>query len=146
MKQNTRLPTITVPLAGLLTLVVAAALDYGLFQLRLYGGRTFNMWPILWAFSVADLVLAVLFLALAWLALRVLRPSRLSGVLLFLPGLPIAFYPVLRRSGGFFWLPEPPWLAAADHFRLAGAFLAVLGLYLIVRGSREREQAISQRR
>lgn len=140
MKQNTRLPTLLIPLAGLLTLVVAAALDYGLFRLRLYGSRTFITWPTLWALSGADLVLAALLLALAWLALRVLRPSWLSGVLLFLPGLPIAFYPMLTRIPRLGrWLRVPGWLATGAHFRLAGAFLALLGLYLIVRWRGERE-------
>lgn len=139
MKQNRRLSTALLLLAGLLTLVIAAALDYGLFQLRLYGSRTFTTWPILWAFSVADLVLAVLFLALAWFTLYVSDPSWLSGVLLLLPGLPSAFYLVLTQTLGLVVrLPIPGWLAAGTHFRLAGAFLAVLGLYLIVRWSRER--------
>ena len=138
MKQNTRLPTLLIPLAGLLTLVVAAALDYGLYRLRLQASQTFQFRPYVLSLAVAGLLIASLLLGVTWFVLRTKAPSWVAGLVLLVLGLPPALTPLLFTLGVVGWLPGPV-EAAGDHFRLTGAFLAVLGLYLIVQWSRERE-------
>ncbi len=121
-------------LLGLLTVAAGAALDYATFRLRLYGRSTFDMRPVLWGLVGSGLLLAALFLATAWLAMRPTRPWRLAGVGLFVAALPVALYPALifaRPLRG--WLPVPVWLGRSEHLHMAGAFVALLGLYVIIR-------------
>jgi len=136
MKQERVVPAITLVLAGLLALAVSAGVEYVIWRLRLHAGRTFESWPVMWALTIGPLLLAALFFGLAWLAFRLREGTRPAGVLLLLLGLPATFAILLFRFG-------VPGLSATqvvtgDSFRFAGAFVSVLGLYLLFRPDRER--------
>lgn len=129
-------PALTTLLLALLTVAASLGFEYAVFQLRLEGSRTFNMQPQLWTRVGGGLALAALLLATSWVTWRIRPATRLAGVVLLLVGLPIALYPVLIFAPPLRgWLPVPPWLGLGNHFQLAGAFLAVLGLILVVRRS-----------
>lgn len=127
-------PATTTLLLALLALAAAAASEYVIFQLRLEGGRTFNMQPQLWARVLGGLVLAALLLATAWSAMHARPPLGSVGVAFLIVGLPIALYPVLIFAPPLRgWLPIPRWLGLGNHFQITGAFLTVLGLFLLLR-------------
>lgn len=126
--------TLTILLLALLTLAAGAAIEYAIYRLRLEGGRTFNMQPQLWARVGGGLALAALLLAMSLLAWHPWLASRLAGVVLLLVGLPVALYPALIFTPPLRgWLPVPSWLGIGNHFQIAGAYLTMLGLYLLVR-------------
>lgn len=140
MKQAaTEQRTIILVFAALLTLVVAAALEYGIWRLHIYAGRTFESWPLMWLLTLGPLLLAVLFMGLAWLTLRTTEATRLAGVLLLVLGLPSAFVLQLSRLGvpGRL-LGGLSNVVIGDYYRFTGAFLSVLGLYLILQRNPER--------
>lgn len=137
-KQNTGLWTLLLFFAGLLALIVAGLLDYAQYQLQLYAMRTFAIDPVvrLGSISLAELVTAGLFVALAWLSLRRGAPSRLAGVLLLLLGLPVALLPVWFGLNLLRWLPFIPQFVSGGNLVLGGAFLAVLGVFMVFQSSK----------
>lgn len=134
MQRDRLIPTLLLPSAGLLILVIAAALESALLRLRTHAGRTFEFSPVLWSASLAPLLLAALLLGLSWLVLRSAGARRSAGALLLVLGLPATFVIQLIRFGLLNVFPRgTSQLFTGDYFRFAGAFLAVLGLALIVK-------------
>lgn len=127
-------PVLTTLLLALLTLAASLSLEYAVFQLRLETSRTFNVQPQLWARVGRGLVLAALLLATSWSAWHTRPASRFTGAFLLLVGLPIALYSVLIFTPPLRgWLPIPRWLDLGNYFQFVGAFLTVLGLFLLIR-------------
>ncbi len=115
---------------------MAAAADYGFHLLRLRSLSTFAVSPtaLFGALAGLGLLVAVLLGAVAWLALR-RAPHRAAGGLLLLLGLPAAVSPLLFLGNLLRWLPNPLLVAVSQgsHLRLAGAFVAVLGVMVLLR-------------
>lgn len=121
-------------IAALLALVVAGALDYGLYQMQLQSQSTFKFRPQLWASVASSFLLAAMLIGMAWLAHRAPARSPFTGALLLLVGAISALYPVLTIELGFgSWLPLAARLSLGRHFLSTGAYLALLGLLLLLR-------------
>lgn len=140
-EQEARRITLLPVLIGLLAMVVAGLVDFALYRLQLYARSTFSLHPavILGSLSLGALVVAVFLVAAAWVSLRTSTPARPAGLLLLLLGLPFALVPLLFSLNLFGRLPLVMTHILGDHVRLAGAFLAVLGLVMVLRPGEQRE-------
>lgn len=122
-------------------MVVAGLVDFALYRLRLHTGSSFEPGPviILGALSVGALVVAGLLVAVAWVALRTPTPRRSVGLLFVLLGLPIALTPLLFTLNLLGRFPSILINVLGEHLRLAGAFLSVLGLAMVLQPKKRRE-------
>ena len=142
-ERNTRRTTLLLSLFALLALAVAGGVDYALYLLQSHFNAVFTRperYLFLAAFSAGALMVAVFLVAVAWLALRTPVYTRPAGSLLLLLGLAAAFSPLLLGLGLLRWVPLQVMYVAGDRLRLAGAFLAVLGLLLILQPGEGRSQ------
>ena len=114
-------------------MLVAGLVDFALYRLQLYMRSSFAPHPAitLGALSLGALVVAVFLVAVAWVTLRISAPMRSAGLLYLLLGLPFALVPLLFGFNLLGWLPLIGTNVLGEHVRLAGAFLAVLGLVVV---------------
>jgi len=136
MKQKQVVPAITLVLAGLLTLAVSAGVEYVIWRLRIQAGSTFEPTRVLWALTIGPVLVAALLFGLAWLAFRLREGTRPAGLLLLVLGLPATLVIPLFQFGLLGGLPTE--VITGDTFRFAGAFMSVLGLYLVLQPRRVR--------
>ena len=140
-ERDTRRTTFLLPLMGLLAMVVAGLVDFALHRLQLHARSSFEpqVVIILGARSFGALVVAVFLVAVAWVSLRASAPMRSVGLLFLLLGLPFALVPLLFGLNLLMRLPLVLTHVFGEHLRLAGAFLAVLGL-VVVFSARQTER------
>lgn len=117
--------------------------DFALYRLQLHARSTFEppAYIIHSASGFSALIVAFFLVTAAWLGLRTASSTGPAGLILLLLGLPAAFDSSLLAGGLLRWLPGVTLLVVqffGDQFRLAGAFLTVLGLALILKTYRER--------
>lgn len=139
-ERDARRTTLLLSLMGLLAIVVAGLVDFALYRLQLSARSSFEPQAviILGARSFGALVVAVFLVAVAWLSLRTPVPTRPAGWLFLLLGLPLALVPLLFGLNLLASLPLTLTHVLGDHLRLAGAFLAVLGLVMVFQPGKRR--------
>lgn len=138
-ERNMRRTTLLLSLMGLLAMVVAGLVDFALYRLQLHMRSSFELHPAitLVALSFGALLVAVLLVAVAWVSLRTLAPMRPVGLLFLLLGLPFALVPLLFGLNLLGRLPLILTNVLGEHLRLAGAFLAVLGLVMVFQSDKQ---------
>lgn len=136
-QQVTRNRQVTVIIAALLVLFLSGLLDYGIDSLRQLARESFQVTPYLGSVIAANLLTALMLLALSWFVLRLGQPLRIAGGALLLFGLPVVFYPLLFFQAELGVPPAVSWLLAPASMRvgLSSAFIAMLGLFLLFRPS-----------
>ena len=133
-ERDARRTTLLLSFMGLLAIVVAGLVDLALYRLQLHARSSFEPQAviILGARSFGALVVAVFLVAVAWVSLRTQAPMRSAGWLFLLLGLPLALVPLLFGLNLLGSLPLIMTHVLGEHIRLAGAFLAVLGLVMVL--------------
>ncbi len=132
---GTRRGTNAFAIGGMLAVLVIAR---GLDALRLYFGRpsapTFNPYAMIWSQSLGPLLLAALLLWLFWFVVNRVRPSAWVAAVYLLVGLPLAFALVLYFPP--FGIAWPYFLTAvlstSSYTTLAGSFIAITGLFMLI--------------
>jgi len=129
-----------ISVAGLIvTLGGARGLDAMIAALGHINAETFWLpLAILWAYSIANLVLAALSLLLFWLVFNRAPRSVWVAVVFVLVGLFIVTYPILFYAPGFCCWAHPldvlltNLLPFPSHTFTAGGIIAIIGLFALV--------------
>ena len=128
-------------------LVAVLGITWGLNAFMAYLGRhnaqTFTLpYLILWAQSLSSILLAVLLLLLFWFVLTHTPRNIWIAALYLLVGLFFGFFQELYfvpAIGG--WMPYffyGPLLSATSPTILAGSFIAIIGLFMLILPRREQ--------
>jgi hypothetical protein len=118
-------------IAMLLIIAVAAGLDQLLYTLRLEASRLAQPVPVLWCYTLSNLLLGGLLLALIILVLIRLPRNPWVAVVYLLVGVYISAYPVLYFS------PVGPYLvnwfiSPRSFVYSSGGIIAFLGLAILI--------------
>ncbi len=120
----------------IVVLAIAGGLDALLTYLRHLGPTLALFSVVLWAQPLGSLLLAALLLLLFWFALTRAPRSLWIAALYLLVGLYLAFFLLLYQIPAIgSWLPPAFYgvlLSVNSYTSLAGSFIAVIGLFMLV--------------
>jgi hypothetical protein len=123
---------VLLPVGAVIVLFLAGVLDYGLYRTRLIVNSTFNLTPYVVVQIGGNLLLSGLLLAGSWIAVRARTLRLWVGIVLLVLGLVAGFYQPLALLPVDLPLRVGIWRAEFT-FVFAGAFVAVLGVYLLLK-------------
>lgn len=115
-----------------LAVAFATSLDQSINYLREANARTGDPIPILWTYTLGNLLLAALLLVLfIWTFIRLPR-NPWVGVVYLIVGLYISAYPIFYFSPFGRWLLNPNLVISPRSFLfMAGGIIAIIGLAVL---------------
>ncbi|CAG0926879.1 hypothetical protein TFLX_00244 [Thermoflexales bacterium] len=125
-----------ISLIGLISvLLLAFGLDRAILFLREENSRTFTLGDILlWAYPLANWVLAICVLMLFWIVVVSGERSKFVAMVFLVVGLPMLFVPLIYFTPAFAGLNLIDYLLPDKLLYHAGGFIAAIGLLRLILG------------